>query len=287
MSGCGNGRFFNSEGSLMHSTRNALLAVLTAGVALLPSSGVAQAPQHPVLIEDMTWTEVRDAIAAGRTTAIIYVGSTEQNGPHMVLGKHNFIAHYVAQRIAEELGDALVYPTLPFAPAGDPVAKTGHMRFPGSVSLPAPVFEGMVRGIAVSAIAAGFRQVYIMGDHGGGQEQLRDVARALDAEWRAKGVRVRYVSDLYYKEKEQARAYLAERHIAPDRHAGTDDTSELLYIDSLSIRRDKLVQSDSAQQATTGVDGDPTKATREMGEVFIGYKVADAVAQIRAFRSER
>jgi len=240
-----------------------------------------------VLIEEMTWTEVRDAIAAGRTTAIIYVGSTEQNGPHMVIGKHTFIAHFVAQRIAEELGDALVYPTLPFAPTGDAATKTGHMRFPGSVSLSPTVFDGVVRGIAASAIAAGFRQVYIMGDHGEGQEQLRYVALTLDAKWRARGVRVRYVSDLYYKEKEQARAYLAEHHIAPDRHAGSDDTSELLYIDSLWIRRDNLARSDSTEQARTGVDGDPTKATREMGQIFIGYKVADAVAQIRAFRSQR
>lgn len=269
----------------MHVTRTALV-VWTAGL-LLPTSGVAQAPHHPVLIEEMTWTEVRDAIAAGRTTAIIYVGSTEQNGPHMVLGKHTFIAHFVAQRIAEELGDALVYPTLPFAPTGDPAAKTGHMRFPGSVSLTLTAFDGVVRGIAASAIAAGFRQVYIMGDHGEGQDQLRYVALTLDAKWRARGVRVRYVSDLYYKEKEQARAYLAQRHIAPDRHAGTDDTSELLYIDSLWIRRDKLARSDSTEQARTGVDGDPTTATPAMGEVFIGYKVADAVAQIRAFRSER
>jgi creatinine amidohydrolase/Fe(II)-dependent formamide hydrolase-like protein len=148
------------------------------------------------------------------------------------------------------------------------------------------VFDGVVRGIAASAIAAGFRQIYIMGDHGEGQEQLRSVALTLDAKWRAKGVRVRYVSDLYYKEKEQARVYLAQRHIAPDRHAGTDDTSELLYIDSLWIRPDKLAKSDSTEQATTGVDGDPTKATQQMGEVFIDYKVADAVAQIRAFRSE-
>jgi creatinine amidohydrolase len=269
----------------MHSPRTALVAALTASVALLPAPGGAPATHHPVLIEDMTWTEVRDAIAAGRTTAIVYVGSTEQNGPHMVIGKHNFIAHFVAQRIAEELGDALVYPTLPFAPTGDPVAKTGHMRFPGSVSLSPTVFAGVVRGIAASAIAAGFRQIYIMGDHGEGQEQLRDVALSLDTAWRREGVRVRYVADLYYKEKEQARAYLAQRHIAPDRHAGTDDTSELLYIDSLWIRRDKLAKSDSTEQARTGVDGDPTKATREMGEVFIGYKIADAVAQIRAFRS--
>ncbi|HEY6225171.1 MAG TPA: creatininase family protein [Gemmatimonadales bacterium] len=268
--------------------REGLVACLMAArVALLPSSAVAQASHRPVLIEEMTWTEVRDAIAAGRTTAIIYAGSTEQNGPHMVIGKHTFIAHYVAQRIAEELGDALVYPTLPFAPTGDPVAKTGHMRFPGSVSLSPTVFDGVVRGVAASAIAAGFRQVYIMGDHGEGQEQLRDVALTLDARWRARGVRVRYVSDLYYREKEQARAYLAQRHIAPDVHAGTDDTSELLYIDSLWIRRDKLARSDGAEQATTGVDGDPTQATRQMGRLFIGYKIAAAVAQIRAFRSER
>jgi creatinine amidohydrolase/Fe(II)-dependent formamide hydrolase-like protein len=273
---------------LMLPSREALVAVLTAANAvLLPQSSAAQGEHRPVLIEDMTWTEVRDAIAGGRTTAIIYVGSTEQNGPHMALGKHNFIAHYVAQRIAEELGDALVYPTLPFAPAGDPVAKTGHMRFPGTVSLTPAVFESVVRAIGLSAITAGFRQVYIMGDHGGGQEQLRAAAESLDAAWRPRGVRVRYVADLYYKEKEQTRAYLAERHIAPDLHAGTDDTSELMYIDSLGhwIRTDKLARSDSTQQAITGVDGDPTKATREMGRVLIGYKVADAVAQIRAFRS--
>jgi len=264
-----------------------LAVLVTAGAATLPGVPTAQQPIHSVLIEELTWTEVRDAIAAGRTTAIIYAGSTEQNGPHMVLGKHNVIAHYAAQRIAEQLGDALVYPTLPFAPTGDPVTRTGHMRFAGSVSLPPAVFESVVRAVATSAIAAGFKQVYIMGDHGGGQDQLRDAARALDAEWRTKGVRVRYVSDLYYQEKEQVRAYLAERHIAPDLHAGTDDTSELWYIDSTGIRPDKLARSDSNEQATTGVDGDPTKATREMGELFIGYKVADAVAQIRGFRSER
>jgi creatinine amidohydrolase/Fe(II)-dependent formamide hydrolase-like protein len=263
--------------------------VTASNAAVFPPSSFAQEARRPVLIEDMTWTEVRDAIVDGRTTAIIYVGSTEQNGPHMALGKHNFIAHYVAQRIAEQLGDALVYPTLPFAPAGDPVAKTGHMRFPGTVSLTPAVFESVVHAIGLSAITAGFRQVYIMGDHGGGQEQLRAAAESLDAAWRLRGVRVRYVADLYYKEKEQMRAYLAERHIAPDLHAGTDDTSELMFIDSLGhwIRTDKLARSDSTQQAITGVDGDPTKATREMGRVFIGYKVADAVAQIKAFRSKR
>jgi len=96
---------------------------------------VLSAQSKSVLIEDLTWTEVRDAIAAGTTTAIYYAGSIEQNGPGMALGKHLFIAHYAAQRIAEELGNALVYPTMPFAPTGDPQQKTGHMRFAGSVNI--------------------------------------------------------------------------------------------------------------------------------------------------------
>jgi len=91
----------------------------------------SSAPEHPdgaqsVYIEDLTWPEVKAAIAAGKTTAIIYAGSTEQDGPHMALGKHNFIAHYAAGEIAKKLGNALAYPTMPFAPTGSRELRTGH-----------------------------------------------------------------------------------------------------------------------------------------------------------------
>src|SRR2546422_7845141 len=130
------------------------LAILTVLVVLLSSALAAQT--QSLLIEDLTWTEVRDAIAAGKTTAIYYAGSTEQNGPHMALGKHNFIARYVSQRIAEKLGNALVYPVMPFGPTGDIATKTDHMRFPGSVSVSQDTFGAVAREVALSAIAAGF-----------------------------------------------------------------------------------------------------------------------------------
>ena len=132
--------------------------------------GAAIAAQAPppalpsVYIEDLTWPEVRAAVAAGKTTAIIYAGSTEQNGPHMALGKHNFVAHYVAGEIAKKLGNALVYPTMPFAPTGSSELRTGHMRFPGSVSISDEMFFGVIRQVAQSALAAGFKNVFIMGD---------------------------------------------------------------------------------------------------------------------------
>ena len=95
------------------------------------------AQQSSVFIENLTWPEVQHAIASGKTSAIIYVGSTEQNGPHMAIGKHNFIAHYVAGAIAMKLGNALVYPTLPFAVTGDLVRKCVRDRGESSLGRPA------------------------------------------------------------------------------------------------------------------------------------------------------
>src|SRR5258706_6925793 len=139
-------------------------------ILALSISAASLRAQQSVYIEDLTWPEVQHAIAAGKTTAIYYAGSTEQNGPHMAIGKHNFVAQHVGRRIAEKLGNALVYPIMPFALTGDPVKKTGHMGFPGSVSLSPETFGAVAREVAGSAISAGFRNVFLMGDHGGGQD---------------------------------------------------------------------------------------------------------------------
>ena len=242
-------------------------------------STLAQAQLPSVFIEDLTWPEVREAIAAGRTTAIYYAGSTEQNGPHMVLGKHNFIAHHAAGRIAEQLGNALVYPVLPFAPTGDRSRKTGHMHFPGTISVSEATFGAVAREVALSAISAGFRNVVLMGDHGGGQDALKEVARSLEREWAPRGARVFYIPDVYYKSQERVQAYLAERGLVAGAHAGIPDTSEVMFIDRNAkwIRKDKLARGDPG----SGVDGDPRQASAELGRLFLEFKVQSAVEQIR------
>jgi creatinine amidohydrolase/Fe(II)-dependent formamide hydrolase-like protein len=254
-----------------------LLLVLLSCFAFLSPS--ARAVTGSVFIEDRTWTEVRDMVAKDVTTAIYYAGSTEQNGPHMALGKHNFIARHVAQRIAEELGDALVFPILPFAPTGDPAGKTGHMKYPGSVSVSEATYAAVAEQVARSAIAAGFRRVVLMGDHGGGQEALKKVAERLDRAWSPRKIRVHYIADLYYKSAEQVGEYLSRRGLAAGLHAGMPDTSELMAVDTQGrwVRADKL----AAPGADSGVDGDPRAASAEAGEQFLKFKVANAVAQIR------
>lgn len=276
------------------SRRIALL--ISAGTCLLALglglglNAVAQpAGKLPsVHLEELTWSEVRDAIQAGTTTALIYTGSTEQNGPHLVLGKHNFIARHVAGRIATELGNAIVYPVLPYAPTGDSAARSGHMRFPGSIHLSTTTFRAVVRDLALSALAAGFRQVFLLGDHGDGQNELSTVARELDGLWVSRGQRVFYVPAVYVLQEQQVRAYLSAVGITGDGHGGAADTAELAFIDRQGqwVRADAWARSSDKTEEVTGVSGDPLRADAAMGRTFIDYKITNGVRQIRELMND-
>src|SRR3954467_1824003 len=64
------------------------------------ASGARAAAATSVTIEDLTWTELREQIRAGRTTIIVPVGGTEQNGPYIALGKHNVRVKALAEKVA-------------------------------------------------------------------------------------------------------------------------------------------------------------------------------------------
>lgn len=259
------------------------LLIATIAVALAVAAAPASAQQRSVWVDDLTWIEVRDAITSGKTTAIIFVGSSEQNGPHMAIGKHNFIARYCAEQIAGKLGDALVYPVIPFAITGDAATKSAHMRFPGTVTLPPDVFSGLIRSVAQSALSAGFKLVALMGDHGGGQEEMAKLAQALDAQSKKSGARVLYVGDLYTKADTQFDELMAKRGISSkELHAGIPDTSAVMFLGAENwIRKDQIAAANDA----TGVQGTPSLASAELGKLYLDMKIEAAVNQIKAFRA--
>src|SRR5690349_11624133 len=124
-------------------------------VTLAAAAAMAQTPDS-VFIDDLTWTELRDAIAAGKTTVIVPVGGTEQSGPYVVLGKHNVRARLLAGRVAQGLGNALVAPVIAYVPEGSIDPPAGHMRFPGTISIPESAFEATLEAAARSFRRAGF-----------------------------------------------------------------------------------------------------------------------------------
>jgi creatinine amidohydrolase len=137
----------------------------------------SSASDSRVLMEEMTTTEVRDAIDAGKTTVLIFSGSTEESGPHLVLGKHTSRARYIAERIARELGNTLVAPVLPFAPTGI-LMRAGDVRLlPGTINLSPETFSRVNEEVVDSMVQAGFKYVILMGDHGGNQKPLEEWTR--------------------------------------------------------------------------------------------------------------
>lgn len=256
-----------------------------AGLGLIMLATGTASAQTSVYLDELTWPEIQAAQAAGRTTAIIYTGGIEQNGHHMVLSKHNVIARHVGGQIAERLGDALMFPVIPFSLNGDPLLKQGHMRWPGTISVSSDVFLGVVRDVVVSAAVGGFENIFLMGDHGPGNAELELAAEGLDAEWRGRGVRVYYVSDLNGKANRQMAAYLAERGIAAGGHAGVAETAQVLALDAdgTLLRHDEFAIAAAGPTDVVGTSGDPSLATVEMGRAFLEFKIAAATAQIRQF----
>ena len=261
------------------SARGALL-VLCALVALTLAAHAAQAS---LFIEDLTWTELRELIAAGKTTVIIPIGGTEQNGPHMAIGKHNVRVKLLAGKIATALGNALIAPVLPYVPEGRLDPPTGHMRFTGTITVPQDAFDKVIEYAARSCKQHGFRDIVFLGDHGSYQSDEAAVAQRLDHEWASSPVRVHAVPE-YYRESEQGFASLLEARGYPARevgtHAGLADTSLMMALDPSLVRADRLAPGE-------GVNGDPTRASAALGQLGVDLIVANTVAAIRSAIARR
>jgi creatinine amidohydrolase/Fe(II)-dependent formamide hydrolase-like protein len=251
--------------------------VETAPPGISPS-----AAPDTVFIDELTWEETRDAIKAGKTTAIVPIGGTEKNGYHMVLGKHNFVVTHAANLMARRLKNTLVAPTIQYVPEGDPDTSV-----PGEISLPSPAYDRLLDAAARSLAAHGFKEILFIGDSGGNQAGMTSVATALNEEWKGADVRVFPLTDYYGQGRLHYRAWL-EAAFGYDEatvgsHAGISDTSQMLFVRPAGIRRDQIKPWGGAQDS--GVSGDPTKATAEIGRMGIEFKVNAGLRQYRLLKT--
>jgi len=260
-----------------------LLVALAAACAIAR----AEAPRS-VFLEDLTWPEVRAATQSGRTTIIVPIGGTEQNGPHMTLGKHNVRARFFARKIAEELGNALVAPVMAYVPEGSANPPTAHMRFPGTITIPEDAFEKMLESTARGFRLHGFKDIVFLGDHGGYRKSLARVAERLDHEWAGTSVRVHAIG-AYYDAQTSGFAALLKRKGYTDAqigtHAGLADTSLSLAVDPSLVRTDRL--GAATKGAADGVHGDPRRASAELGREGVDLVVSRTVEAIRKATARR
>jgi creatinine amidohydrolase len=246
--------------------------------ALLCMGLHASAAPASIYLQELSSTEVRDALRSGKRTLIVPVGGTEQNGPHMALGKHNFRVHALAGRIAAELGNALVAPVVAYVPEGRISPPTEHMRYAGTISIPEAAFRGLLDGTARSMAQHGFTDIVFIGDSGNTQGTLKAVAAALNRDWKRGPARAHFIAAYYDAAQTPFIQKLHERGLSDAQigsHAGAADTSLMLAVDATKVWPDKA----SAQAA--GVSGDPTRASAELGQLGTELIVQKSVAAIR------
>jgi creatinine amidohydrolase/Fe(II)-dependent formamide hydrolase-like protein len=273
-----------------------LLRAVASAALLWAASCLALAQPSPVFLEELTSNELRDAVRAGSTTILVPIGGTEQNGPHMALGKHNARARTLSGRIAARLGNALVAPVIAYVPEGSIDPPRLHMRHPGTITIPVDAFEKTLESAARSFRHHGFTDIVLLGDHGGYQRSLRDVAAKLNREWagsrRASSARVHAI-DEYYRAAGSGFASLLRSEGFADgeigEHAGLADTALTLETHPELVRMDRLAPREPP--ARSGVRGNPTRASAELGRkgaALIVDATVEAIARsIRAGKMAR
>jgi creatinine amidohydrolase len=249
---------------------------------LLLGMPAAQAAET-VFLEELTWTELRDLVRSGKATIIIPIGGTEQNGPHMALGKHNLRVRYLSEKIARALGDALVAPVIAYVPEGAVSPPTAHMRFPGTITIPEEAFDKTLEYAARSLRQAGFRDIVFLGDHGSYQRDEKAVADRLDKEWVAQPVRVHAIGEYYRASEREFGSLLKGKGYREEEigtHAGLSDTSLTLAVDPHLVRSDHL-QPSANRASGDGVDGDPRGSSAELGRLGVDLIVTRTVDAIK------
>jgi creatinine amidohydrolase len=243
-----------------------------ACIALALFAGVASAASTSLHLEQLTWPELRDRIAAGTTIALVPIGGTEQNGVHMTLGKHNVRVRLLAERIAQQLGNAVVAPVVAYVPEGSIEPPAGHMRWPGTITVPEAAFEASLVSTARSLQKAGLKHVVLLGDHGGYLKNLDRVAA------RVPGV---FSPPEYYRASTADLAAALRARGFSDaqigRHAGLADTSLMLALDPSLVRAERLAKSQGE-----GADGDASRADAALGKEAAERIVVLTVQAIRA-----
>ena len=297
----------------------AIRTMCIPGVMLLAAGSIygqalpaAKPAVDRVDLEMMTWVEVKDAIDHGKTTALIYNGGTETRGPQAVNGGHTLVAHAKVIEIARELGNAIAAPVLPFSP------NNASPDLPGTVGITNDTFKEVNKEVAEQLIRNGFKNVVLMGDHGGGQKQLGEVATELDAKYSPQGIRVVYCDDAYEKSNADYDAWLAKNGYSPGGHASINDTSEMMYVEpapNAGYLRGKLPEAVGGGQRrqrpdpgaapaapgaapvavsavvpaappaprppSNGVSGDGRRSSVELGKYGYEIHVSEAVTQIK------
>ena len=234
-----------------------------------------------VFLEELTWLEIRDALRNGKTTVIVPTGGLEMNGPYLALGKHNYVNRATCAAIARKLGNALCAPNVPFVPEGDIDPPSGHMRYPGTISVSDATFRALLTDIASSLKAHGFEHIILIGDSGGNQPGMKAVAADLRAKWPAGKTTIHFVPEYYDYPGAAAFAErtLGWKQVDEGHHDDPIISSIMMTVDPSTVRIEQRIAKNKA--SINAIPLAPVKTAVAAGKRIVDYRADATVAAIR------
>jgi creatinine amidohydrolase len=233
-------------------------------------------PYDTVWIEDMTQLEIRDALRAGKTTALIFAGGMENNGPYIVVDQHGSLVRAQCDQIARKLGDALCAPIMHISP-GNPETSAN----PGSIVLTPDVFKSVLANMATSLKTQGFKYIYTMVDHGSAAGPMADISKTLGEQWKDSGVRLAYVKEYY--NNAAIEQFVRDVLGVDEKNEGFHDdyfaTAPQLAIDPLSARIPQRIKAGITKMNGTEVTG---QKGIEDGKKIMAFRTDMTVKAIQA-----
>ncbi|HUE90173.1 MAG TPA: creatininase family protein [Vicinamibacterales bacterium] len=235
-----------------------------------------------VWLEELTWLEVRDAIRAGKTTIIVPTGGMEQNGPYLATGKHNYVNRAGCEAIARKLGNALCAPNVAFVPEGSIDPPSGAMRYPGSIGVSDATFQALLTDIANSLRVTGFEHVILLGDSGGNQRGMREVAATLAPKWAGTKSRIHYVAEYYANFNEVvefAEKTFGWKQVPDGSHDDALITAIMMTVEPDTVRIKQRIAA--GKTSTNGIALTPVEKTIEVGRALVNRRADITVAAIK------
>jgi creatinine amidohydrolase len=242
-----------------------------------------------LILDTMTWPEVRDAIAGGRDLVVVPFGATEQHGHHLPLGTDAMLGDAIGLAVAERL-DAFLAPTVRVG------CSAHHLAFAGTLSVEEETFHRIVADLTRTLASHGFRRIVLLPTHGGNFRPIGDAAAKLGP---VPGAQVIALSDLQIL-IDATLGLGREMGISAEEggvHGGEWETSLMRKLRPDLVRMERAEPGfvgDLAEAvqgmfgggvhaiSANGVIGDPRRATAEAGERYFDALVDIVVRAVRA-----
>jgi creatinine amidohydrolase len=182
-----------------------------------------------VEMELLTSSELVEKQKAGFINVIIANGGTEARGPQNILAGHTIMSKHTAIDAARIIGHTLVAPVMPIDVGATGVSDGSNI--PGGITVTREIFKGLKLAEIESQVWNGFKNIFVMGDHGGGQQMMKEASEEMNTKYASRGVRVYYVPDFYQKYQDEVQLYFYEKKLPIGGHGAMMETSKMLFLE--------------------------------------------------------